>query len=81
MIWSEWILLAACIAAAYGVHLNVNRDRRCFHLWIASNSVQIAFAVWLYIQTGHKGALANAALFAYYLIQAARGLLKWRKEP
>jgi len=80
MIWSEWILLVACISAAVGVHLNVNRDRRCFHLWIASNTVQIAFAVWLYSQTGHKDALANAALFGYYLIQAVRGLLTWKDE-
>lgn len=81
MNWSEWLLLCACLGAALGVHLNVSKDRRCFHLWLVSNTIQIAFALWLFWKTGHKGAIWNAVLFGYYWVQSARGLWTWKAEP
>lgn len=78
---SSWLVLAAAIAAAVGVELNVRQDRRCFWLWLFSNGVQVWFALWILAETRHAGALCNAALFAYYWIQAARGLLRWKPAP
>lgn len=76
---SELLVLAATLAAAIGVDLNVRHDRRCFHLWLFSNAVQVVFAAWLYLQTRHIGAACQAMLFAYYWAQALRGLSTWRK--
>ena len=64
----SWIFV---IIAIYGTYLNAHMRRQGFYYWLVSNT---AFCV---INLG-EGHLAQAFLFAVYLILAIIGLQNWK---
>ncbi len=66
-----WFVTAASIA---GVVLNNYRRRECFMIWIVTNTVWMVYDFMI-------GAMAQAAMFALYIVLSVWGLIKWsRKE-
>lgn len=69
----EKLSWAVALVALFGTWLNVQRDRRCFYIWTATNSF------WIIYDTIH-GLYAQVALFTVYLILSLMGIKKWRRE-
>lgn len=61
------------IAALFGVFLNINKDKRCFIVWLFTN------ATWAVIDF-YKGIPMQGLLFTVYTGLAIAGLLAWSKE-
>jgi nicotinamide riboside transporter PnuC len=67
-----WIV---AILSLIGVVLNVRQDRRCFYLWIVTNSA------WTAVDFS-RGLYAQAFMFLVYLGLAIWGLYSWKhKRP
>lgn len=65
-----WILTVFSII---GVILNTHQDRRCFYIWICTNSAWAAVDFY-------KGIYAQSAMFMLYLCLSVWGLYKWRHK-
>ena len=65
-----WALTALSIA---GTVMNIQKDRRCFYLWSATN---LFWAVYDF----SIGAIAQATLFFVYFCLAIWGIIEWKKE-
>jgi len=57
----------------FGVVLNNHQDRRCFYIWIVTNSL------WAVVAFG-KGIPAQGTMFLVYLALSLHGLWKWRHK-
>lgn len=71
MITLTWFLT---ILSVIGVILNTHQDRRCFYIWIVTNSSWAAVDFY-------KGIHAQATMFVLYLCLSIWGLYKWRHKP
>lgn len=60
--------------AIYGVWLNAEMDRRCFYIWMVTNTIFL-------IETFILGAFNMSFLFGIYLILAIKGMRnkQWQK--
>lgn len=65
-----WLITAISLV---GVVLNIRQDRRCFYLWIMTNSV------WTVIDWSN-GLYAQAVLFAVYFVLSVWGAYRWQKQ-
>jgi hypothetical protein len=66
----QWIAWVVAAFALYGTWLNAKKDIRGFYFWIASNT---AFC-FLNLRSGQ---MAQAFLFAVYVVLAFKGLEDW----
>ncbi len=66
-----WLLT---ILSLIGVILNTQQDRRCFYIWIVTNTSWAAVDFY-------KGIYAQATMFILYLCLSIWGLHKWRHKP
>lgn len=67
MTYASWALAAASLV---GVWLNIRKDRRCFSLWLVTNTS------WAAVDF-HAGLHAQGALMSIYAAMAAWGWLAW----
>jgi len=65
-----WLLTGLSLV---GVILNTHQDRRCFYVWIVTNSC------WAVVDF-YKGIYAQAFMFLLYLLLSCWGLWKWRHK-
>jgi nicotinamide riboside transporter PnuC len=65
-----WILT---ILSIIGVILNAHQDRRCFYLWMVTNTSWAAVDFY-------KGIYAQGVMFSLYTLLAVWGLYKWRHK-
>jgi nicotinamide riboside transporter PnuC len=65
-----WIV---AIISLIGVVLNVRQDRRCFYLWIVTNTA------WMVIDYT-RGLYAQAFMFLVYFCLAVWGLYSWKHK-
>jgi nicotinamide riboside transporter PnuC len=65
-----WLLTALSIV---GVILNTRQDRRCFYIWIVTNSC------WAVLDFA-KGLPAQGTMFLLYLGLSGWGLYQWRHK-
>ena len=65
-----WILT---ILSLIGVVLNTHQDRRCFYIWIVTNTS------WAVVDF-YKGIYAQATMFILYLLLSIWGLYKWKHK-
>jgi len=65
-----WLLT---ILSVIGVILNTHQDRRCFYIWIVTNSSGAAVDFY-------KGIYAQATMFVLYLALSIWGLYQWRHK-
>lgn len=65
-----WLLTALSI---FGVILNTRQDRRCFYVWIVTNSC------WA-VTDFAKGLPAQGTMFLLYLGLSIWGLYQWRHK-
>lgn len=65
-----WLLT---ILSLIGVVLNTHQDRRCFYIWIVTNSC------WAIVDFS-KGIYAQATMFVLYLGLSVWGLYKWKHK-
>lgn len=65
-----WLLTALSIV---GVILNTRQDRRCFYIWIVTNSC------WSALDFA-KGLPAQGTMFLLYLGLSIWGLFQWRNK-
>ena len=65
-----WMLT---ILSIIGVVLNAYQDRRCFYLWMVTNTS------WAAVDF-HKGIYAQGVMFSLYTLLAVWGLYKWRHK-
>jgi nicotinamide riboside transporter PnuC len=61
------------ILSLIGVLLNTHEDRRCFYIWIVTNSCWAAVDFY-------KGIYAQGTMFILYLALSVWGLYKWRHK-
>lgn len=61
------------ILSVIGVILNTHGDRRCFYIWIVTNSSWAAVDFY-------KGIPAQGVMFLLYLALSIYGLYKWRHK-
>lgn len=61
------------ILSLIGVVLNTHEDRRCFYIWIVTNSSWAAVDFY-------KGIPAQGVMFLLYLALSVYGLYKWRHK-
>lgn len=66
-----WVLT---VLSLVGVVLNTHQDRRCFYIWIVTNTS------WAVVDF-YKGIYAQAFMFVLYLFLSIWGLYKWRHKP
>lgn len=64
---------AIALLALIGNWLNIQKDRRCFYIWTATN------LFWIIYDAIH-GLYAQVALFTVYLILSIMGIRKWRRD-
>jgi hypothetical protein len=69
MEYFTWVVAGV---ALLGTWLNVQKDRRCFWLWLGTNSFWAGYDAW------HE-LYAQAFLFGLYFLLSIRGLIQWRK--
>jgi nicotinamide riboside transporter PnuC len=65
-----WVLTALSIV---GVILNTRQDRRCFYIWIVTNSCWAAVDFY-------QGLPAQGTMFLLYLALSVWGLYQWRHK-
>jgi len=65
-----WLLT---ILSIIGVILNPHHDRRCFYIWIVTNTS------WAVVDF-YQGIYAQATMFVLYLCLSIWGLYKWRHK-
>jgi nicotinamide riboside transporter PnuC len=65
-----WLLT---ILSLIGVILNTHQDRRCFYIWIVTNTSWAAVDFY-------KGIYAQGTMFILYLLLSIWGLYKWRHK-
>lgn len=65
-----WLLT---ILSLIGVVLNTHQDRRCFYIWIVTNSSWAAVDFY-------KGIYAQGTMFVLYLLLSIWGLYKWQHK-
>jgi len=65
-----WLLT---ILSLIGVVLNTHQDRRCFYIWIVTNSS------WAVVDF-YKGIYAQGTMFVLYLVLSVWGLYQWRRK-
>jgi len=65
-----WVLTSLSLT---GVILNTHQDRRCFYIWIVTNTSWAAVDFY-------KGIYAQATMFLLYLALSIWGLFKWEKK-
>jgi nicotinamide riboside transporter PnuC len=70
MIVLTWLLT---ILSLIGVVLNTHQDRRCFYIWIVTNTSWAAVDFY-------KGIYAQATMFILYLLLSVWGLYKWKHK-
>lgn len=64
---------AITLAALVGTWMNVQKDRRCFYIWVATNTFWIAY-------DAIHGLYAQVFLFTIYLILSLWGIWKWGRD-
>jgi len=69
MATATWFLTTLSLI---GVILNTHQDRRCFYIWIVTNTSWAAVDFY-------KGIYAQATMFLLYLALSIWGIFKWRK--
>ena len=67
----HWLVAAASLA---GVVLNILKDRRCYGIWIVTNTT------WAAVDWG-QGLHAQATLMSVYAALAVWGWISWRPAP
>ena len=65
-----WLLT---ILSLIGVVLNTHQDRRCFYIWIVTNTSWAAIDFY-------KGIYAQTTMFILYLLLSIWGLYKWKHK-
>jgi hypothetical protein len=70
---TEYFTWVVAAAALLGTWLNVQRDRRCFFIWIGTNGFWAGYDAW-------HGLYSQAVLFAVYFVMAIAGLIKWEND-
>ena len=65
-----WLLT---ILSVIGVVLNAHQDRRCFYIWMVTNSS------WAVVDF-YKGIYAQGTMFILYLLLSIWGLYKWKHK-
>ena len=65
-----WCLTALSVV---GVILNTRQDRRCFYIWIVTNSC------WALVDFS-KGLPAQGTMFLLYLCLSVWGLYQWKHK-
>lgn len=66
----EWLLTALSLA---GTWFNIQKKILGWFIWSAANTGWVISFI-------HKGMLAEATLFAVYLILCFYGIIKWRRS-
>jgi len=69
----EMLMWLVTLASIVGTVANIYQRRWCFAVWLATNSLWVAYDIY-------KDAYPQATLMGVYAFLAAWGYWKWKKE-